>query len=368
MPETTLQEIWVDRENYRNTKIVETDNAPLKDGEIRVALDQYGLTANNVSYAVSGDMIGYWNYYPVQSDDGVNWGKVPVWGLADVVESQCEGIEVGERIYGFFPMATHIIMTPGKIKAGSFVDVAAHRQALPELYNGYNRTQGEPDFYKTLEVERCLLFPLFVTGYVLADFLADNDYWGAEQVLIGSVSSKTGFGMAAFLKSETDFSGQIIGLTSPGNVAFVEGLGDCRQIVTYGNEGDIDTSKKSVYVDMSGNGELRNKLHNMLGENMVRSIGVGATHWEERRGGGEMPGAKPEFFFAPAQIGKRNAEWGPGVLFQKAYAAGATLAARTSDNLNVEFIKGPEAARDIWLDMLDNEVSPKRGIMVSLKG
>ena len=118
---------------------------------------------------------------------------------------------------------------------------------------------------------------------------------------------------------------------------------------------------------MSGNGGLRNTLHNLLGDNMVRSIGVGATHWEERRSGGEMPGAKPEFFFAPAQIGKRNKDWGPGVLFQKAYAAGAVLAGRISDNLNVEFIEGPEAARDIWLDMLDNKVSPKRGIMVSLK-
>ena len=101
---------------------------------------------------------------------------------------------------------------------------------------------------------------------------------------------------------------------------------------------------------------------------MVRSIGVGATHWETRRSGGEMPGAKPEFFFAPAQIGKRNKDWGPGVLMQKAYGAGAQLAARTSDNLSVEFQNGMEAARDIWIDMLDNNVSPKRGIMVSLKG
>jgi hypothetical protein len=43
------------------------------------------------------------------------------------------------------------------------------------------------------------------------------------------------------------------------------------------------------------------------------------------------------FFFAPAQIGKRNKDWEPGVLMQRAYAAGAQLAARTSDSLNVEF-------------------------------
>jgi len=301
-----MQELLIDRDNYRNTKIVESDSRPLADGEVRVAIDKYGLTANNVSYAVSGDMIGYWKYYPVSSDDGVNWGKVPVWGMADIVESKCDGVEAGERIYGFLPMASEVIMRPGKLKAGSFVDVAEHRQPLPELYNGFNRTAGEPALYKTLENERCLLFPLFVTSYVLADFLEDNNYWGAEQVLIGSASSKTGFGMAAFVNSETDFGGKIIGLTSPRNEA-------C----------------------------------------------VGATHWEERRSGGNMPGAKPEFFFAPAQIGKRNKDWGPGVLFQKAYAAGAQLAARTSDNLDVEFLNGMEAARDIWIETLDNKVSPK---------
>jgi len=362
-----MLELWVDREDYRNTKIEELTSRPLADGEVRVAIDKYGLTANNVSYAVSGDMIGYWKYYPIKSDEPVKWGKVPVWGMADIVESKCKGVAVGERIYGFLPMASEVIMKPGNIKEASFVDIADHRQALPELYNGYNRTASEPPLYKTLENERCLLFPLFVTGYVLADFLADNDYWGAEQVLIGSVSSKTGFGMAAFVKSETDFSGKIIGLTSPGNKDFVESLGDCHQVVTYGHETQIDASKKSVYVDMSGNGELRSTLHHHLGANMVRSIGVGATHWEEPRSGGDMPGAKPEFFFAPGQIGKRNKDWGPGVLFQKAYAAGAQLAARSSDNLTVEFCNGIEAARDIWVETLDNKVSPKRGIMVSLK-
>ena len=362
-----MQELLIDRDNYRNTKIIETKSRPLVDGEVRVAIDKYGLTANNVSYAVSGDMIGYWKYYPVESENGVNWGKVPVWGMADIVESKCNGVEVGERIYGFLSMSSEVIMRPGKMKAASFVDMAEHRKPLPELYNGYSRTEGEPALYKTLENERCLLFPLFITGYVLADFLADNDYWGAEQILIGSVSSKTGFGMAAFLNSETNFSGKLVGLTSSGNKAFVESLGDCQQIVTYGKESEIDSSKKAAYVDMSGNGELRNTLHNHLGNNMVRSIGVGATHWEERRSGGEMPGAKPEFFFAPAQIGKRNKDWGPGVLMQKAYAAGAQLAARTSDNLNVEFLNGMEAARDIWIETLDNKVSPKRGIMVSLE-
>ena len=362
-----MPEIWVDREDYRHTKVVDSANVPLEDGQIRVRLAKYGLTANNVSYAVSGDMIGYWKYYPVQSDDGVQWGKVPVWGLADVVESQTDDIAVGERIYGFFPMQTELVLTPGKIEPSRFTDITEHRRALPELYNGYNRTQAEPEFYRQLENERCLLFPLFATGYVLADYLADNEYFGVEQFLIGSVSSKTGLSLAAFLTSETNFSGQIVGLTSQGNQAFVESIGDCNQVVTYGNESEIDRDQKSVYVDMSGNGELRATLHEHLQDNMVRSISVGATHWEERRIASDLPGAKPEFFFAPAHIGKREADWGPGVLFQKAYAAGGVLANRISGSLTMDNISGIDDAREIWVKMLDNQVSPKRGIIVSFE-
>ena len=43
------QELLIDRNNYRNTKISETETRPLADGEVRVAVDKYGLTANNVS-------------------------------------------------------------------------------------------------------------------------------------------------------------------------------------------------------------------------------------------------------------------------------------------------------------------------------
>jgi hypothetical protein len=74
MPQLT--ELWVDRTDIRTTKIVNSTIADLTDGEVLVTIDKFGLTANNVSYAVSGDFIGYWKYYPAED----NWGKVPVWG------------------------------------------------------------------------------------------------------------------------------------------------------------------------------------------------------------------------------------------------------------------------------------------------
>ncbi|MEO0466451.1 MAG: DUF2855 family protein [Pseudomonadota bacterium] len=355
-------ELWVNRSNYRDTKIVTSDAVPLADGEIRVHIDKFGLTSNNVSYAVGGDFIGYWKFYLAEE----GWGKVPVWGMADVVESNCVDVPVGERIWGFFPMASHAALTPGKVVAASFMDHTPHRRELPSLYNQYLRTSGEAEAMRSREDERCLLFPLFGTSFCLFDYLLDNEFFGAEQVLIGSVSSKTGFGLAQLLKEDGPASVSVVGLTSPGNVDFVNALGCCDQVVTYGNEGQVDAGKKAAYVDMSGNASLTRTLHTHLGENMVESCMVGATHWEAGGASGDLPGATPQFFFAPSQISKRNKEWGPGVFTQKASEASLKLAQLVSDQITVERIQGAEAASEIWKAMLENQVSPKRGIMVSI--
>ena len=356
----SVTEVWVNRDDYRDTKIVEAEERTLEEGEVRVAIDKFGLTSNNVSYAVSGDMIGYWKYYPADAP----WGKVPVWGMGEVVESKSASITVGERLYGFFPMASETTLTVGKAHADTFMDATPHRQDLPALYNQYRRTQGEPEFLKSLEDERCLLFPLFITSFVLYDYLVDNDFFGAEQVIIGSVSSKTGFGLADLLKQ--DGRKKVVGLTSPGNLAFVHSLGCCDQLVAYGHEAEISARAKTAYVDMSGNAKLTETLHHRLGENMVESCMVGATHWESGGRAKDLPGAKPKFFFAPGQIAKRDKDWGRGVIFEKANAAGAEIAKKTAGEISIERIQGAEATAEIWKAMLNNQVSPSRGLIVSI--
>lgn len=132
-----ITEIWVNRHNYRDTKRVRKFLGPLSDGEIVVSIDKYCLMSNPVDYAVSDDRIDYWNYFPTGEE---GWGKLTVWGMADVVESQCDDVKVGQRIYGFFPMASHLRMTPGKIKPRNFTDVVDHRSPLPPFYNKYMLT------------------------------------------------------------------------------------------------------------------------------------------------------------------------------------------------------------------------------------
>ena len=83
----------VDRDDYRTTRVVEFAPAPLDEGEVRLRVDAFGFTANNITYAAAGDMIGYWTFFPAPDPgDEVNWGRVPVWGFADVVESRSDGV------------------------------------------------------------------------------------------------------------------------------------------------------------------------------------------------------------------------------------------------------------------------------------
>lgn len=356
-------ELWVNRKTLRETKTAQLDQQPLEEGQIRVSIDKMGLTANNVSYALSGNMIGYWKYFPAEGE----WGNVPGWAIGDVVESRSAAIAEGERLYGFFPMASEVVLEPGEVADDLFVDAAPHRAQLPALYNQYSRTGDEPAYLKSLEDERCLLFPLFVTSFVLYDYLIDNAFFGAQQIVIGSVSSKTGFGLAHLLKNDRNLGQRVIGITSPGNVGFVQSLNCCDQIVTYGDESAIDANLTTAWVDMSGNGPLTSRLHRMLGENMVESCIVGATHWDAERGReNDLPGAKPTFFFAPGHIAKRDAEWGQGEIWRRGSVAGAEIAKSVSDHIAVEAISGSDDVAKIWCDMLDNKVSPSRGIMISL--
>ncbi len=361
---TNITELWIDRTDYRKTKIVNEAARALKPGEVIVAIDKFGLTANNVSYALSGEMIGYWKFYPAQD----NWGKVPVWGCANVVESQCDEIPVGERLWGFFPMASHAILQPGKIAPDHFRDIAAHRADLPGpgLYSTYRRTSAEPEFVQQFETERCLLFPLFATSFIIYDYLIDNDFFGAEQVIVGSASSKTGFGLAMMLHDDPAVTQKIVGVTSQRNKAFVENLDCCDQVILYDNESQIDNTLTTAYIDMSGDANLTLALHTHIADNILESCMVGASHWEGGGKVGKLPGAKPTFFFAPGQIAKRDKEWGPGAAMAKAMEASFKVATKVKDTLQVEWVNGADEVNASWQDLLDNKVPGSKGIMASM--
>ena len=207
-----------------------------------------------------------------------------------------------------------------------------------------------------------------MTGFVIADLLLDNDWFGAQQIVICSASSKTGFSTAAFVRA-AGFEGAIVGLTSDQNVAFSETLGCYDRVVSY-SEVERVASEPSAYIDIAGHVEVRSRLHHSLQNNAVHTLLVGATHWDQfgqSVGGEPLPGNEPQVFFAPAQIEKRDGEWGRGVMMGNAHAASIELVTQLAPTLLMEFHSGVEVCDAIWQALLRNEVSGQRGVMISLQ-
>lgn len=357
-----ITEFWVKRKALRETRIVQHPAAELAAGEVRLEIEKFALTANNISYALTGEAIGYWGYFPAEGE----WGKVPAWGFARVVETRSADLSVGERLWGFLPMASHLTLLPGRIKAAHCLDISAHRQALPALYNQYQRTTHDPSALRDLEDERCLLFPLFATSYILYDYLIDHDFFHAAQVVIASASSKTALGLAYLIHHHGQTRPRVLGLTSERNLGFVTDLGVCDEVLPYDSVSRIDPGLRTAFVDMSGDRLVVRSVHQHLGENLVDSCLVGATHWEAGGKDRDLPGARPTFFFAPKRFAKRDQEWGPGVVLGKAFAAAADIAVSLKGRIAVEHHHGAAQAQALYLQLLDNAIAPQRGLMLSL--
>ncbi len=354
-----MKRVLTDQQKITDTQMDATAEAALEQGEARLTLESFALTANNVTYAASGFAIGYWKFFPT---DIPGQGLVPVWGVARVTDSRADALAVGTRLYGFYPMAESLIITPEVSSRGNVTDVAPHRIDLPAVYNSYvpvGDTTPEQDHI------RSVLQPLLATSYLLSDWLEDNQRFGAKQIIVGSASSKTGLGLCKYLAENTARDFQIIGLTSARNRAFVQGLGACDTVLTYDNIEQLP-SRDAVYVDMSGNADVKVALHAHLGSHLKHSAAVGISHWDAFNPAVELEGVKPEFFFAPAQIAKRRKEWGAGEIDRRITDAFMRLADEASDWLSVKVHKGLDAAPAVYRDLANGTSNPSEGHVIRL--
>ena len=275
------------------------------------------------------------------------------------MESKAEGLSPGERLYGYFPMGAHLVMTPAKVSAERLIDGAAHRAELPPVYNSYSRA-GAPT---PLDDARALLFPLYATSFCLYDFLADNDWFGAEQAVLVSASSKTAIGLAIALHDD-DAAPASVALTSARNLQFVKDLGLYDAAFPYEEISAIDASKPSVVVDFSGNGETLSELHRHLGDNMRFCSNVGVTHYDKNAMGPHFIHERSQMFFAPGHIKKRAGEWGPGIFEQKAFSFWKDAAEKRSGWLKIEHAKGMKACEEIFRELREGGTAPDRGLIV----
>ena len=343
------------------TKLADSAQPPLGDGEARLKVDLFSLTANNVTYGAAGDFLKYWQFYPSPEE---GWGRVPVWGFATCVESRSPSVAVGERVYGYLPMSDTFVVKPGEKKNGAFADQSAHRAGLAPVYNGYVFNAGDPLYAKETEAAQVLFRPLFTTSFLIDDFVADAGYFGAKQVIFSSASAKTAYASAQLMKARGEV--KVIGLTSPSNVAFTKALGFYDEVQMYDDVGGMDPSVPSVFVDIAGNSVVRAAVHARFAGNLKYSCLVGATHWDAPRSGETLPGPQPTMFFAPDVVKKRITDWGPAGFGQRVGAAWAAFLPTSAKTTHVVEHRGLEAAGRVFGDLASGRADPKDGHVVRL--
>jgi NADPH:quinone reductase-like Zn-dependent oxidoreductase len=358
---TTVKTLEVRKDKWRETRVVESPlPADLGENEVFIRVDKFAITANNISYAGAGDLLGYWGFFPAEE----GWGRIPAMGWGDVIASAHPNVQVGERVWGFFPFSTHLKIVAGNDKADQFQDVSAHRAEYAPVYARFDRASANPIYDVAREDQDSLLRGLFMTSWLVEDFMRMNASFGADTCLITSASSKTSIALAYCVKKRGAMTA--VGLTSPGNVAFCESLGYYDRVLTYDAVSTLDASQPAVIVDMAGSAAVLSDVHHHYGDNMKHSCQIGATHYEEMGAVDNLPGATPEFFFAPSHIQTRSADLGASQLMMNMGTEYVEFRAASDRWLTLDHSCGEAAVEQTYQAVLAGKSEAKSGQIVSM--
>ena len=192
----------------------------------------------------------------------------------------------------------------------------------------------------------------------------------AHYSLVASASAKTAYCYALLQQGRRDRV-KVIGLTSTGNVPFVESLGWYDQVVDYRN---LDAFARSslapvTYVDIAGNQQLNSTIHKAFGDRLLKQVTVGMSHFND----GDKPSYdssaikadKMVLFFAPDWIQKRSPKEGED-LVERRSKAWKNLLGNAHKCVDLKHFAGPTAVKQVYLNMLAGKASPRDGFILSL--
>ncbi|MGY3134442.1 hypothetical protein ACVWZM_005124 [Bradyrhizobium sp. USDA 4501] len=154
------------RNDLQQCKVIETqlpDAAALPADALLVKVTRFAFTANNITYAVIGEQLKYWHLFPAPE----GYGIIPVWGFGEVLISKHPMIAVGETLFGYLPMAAHLVIEAADVNKRGLRDGAAHRQEVSPVYNAYARVSGDPTYAGQQGDFRALLLPLFMLSFLV---------------------------------------------------------------------------------------------------------------------------------------------------------------------------------------------------------
>ena len=352
------QQIWVDQRNLANTNVVTHDiNASdLHQDEVLLETDSFGFSANNITYAALGVKMGYWGFFPTLE---AGFGIVPVWGFATVKASSHPDIQVGERVFGYLPMASHWVIKAGKVAPHGFSDLHEKRKSISPVYDQYLRCAADPGYNKDREAWQLNFRPLYMTSFVLDDYVAEKT--SDETLLLSSASSKTALGTAQLLKDQKasrSANYKVAGLTSKHNVDMVKASDCYDEVYSYDELSALSNDARYWLLDFAANGTLINNLIKQLGDSLGDVTLIGATDWKAQ----EKPNPKllnADIFFAPARVKLRQHEWGHEAFLAKYASAWKRFAEKVSDQFYEQSHCGTGAITQLYLETLNGSAPTK---------
>ena len=364
---TSPYTLSLDLNDFRQAQVIDASDyveASLLEGEIMVRVDRLALTANSISYGFAGKagLIRYLDIYPAT----MGLANLPCWGYGDIIASNHPDIAMGNRVYGFLPIATHIRMQPDKVTAGGFTDVRVCRSVVPPFYNEYAFTHAEPGYRRELEDLIMLFRPLFGTSFLMQSYCDDNSFHGASRIIVTSASAKTAMGFGYLLKKHYGGRIETVGLTSDKNRDFVISLQCYDSVLSYEEVAEIKKGEQTLIFDVAGNANVVKALHMQLGDTIPYSGSVGKTHWDVGSFGqtGALPGAKPIFWSAPDQIAVLRERMGSGAMMRQMSAAMTDLMMAAQNWMALSESQGHEAITRKIRAMLDGHIGAHEGVIL----
>ncbi len=356
--------IVIDKKDISRANVEISDIAQLEEDQLLLKIEGFALTANNISYAATGDMVGYWNFFPTEDN---NYGIVPVWGYAQVIESTHTEFEEGMRFYGYYPMGSHLIVSPaqGDVSTG-FIESAEHRAPMAPIYNHYRKLSD--DSHDDMEALRAIVQPLFMTSFLIEHKFRSEDWFGADNIIITSASSKTALGLAYMVKNDSP-DVRRIGITSAANVEFTLDTGLYDQVMSYDNAFDehgLDVEENSVSVDFAGNTEFLRQIHKYLGDNLKFSSLIGMTHVGQSEARDDISGVQPVFFFAPAAAQEFINDLGQAAFDSQAGRALYGFMDFIAGQIDVRVIEGPQSIQLTYEMLFNGDVSANVGLYANI--
>ena len=346
----------INKSDIRQHRLSQSVTSALEPGQVRLSLESFALTSNNISYALSGDFLDYWGFFPTEA----GWGRLPAMGFGVITESLNDALPVGGRYFGFFPVGDEHIVTAERT-SGGFVDVAPHREKHAMAYRSFDKVDDAPGENDNAYL---LLRGLFITSFLAEDFLFENAMFGAGQIVVSSASSKTAIAFAHRVRARGNT--HCIALTSEANVDFVEKVNLYDEVATYDTIEDLAEWAPTVFVDMAGNASVISRVHHHFGDSLMHSCRIGATHWDQNGSLENLPGPTPAFFFAPSQLAKRGKEWGRDELNSRMNSALDAFIVDSRRWMTVQESRGADAVVTAYDSLVNGTVAAETGLILSM--